>query len=103
MTTADGDSSKSPLASTTPHIEDRLVRDEQTNETYLPLSSTVVLKRKVELLYVPLVFDNNVTIEALVDSRAYVSAIAEDEWDTIKQKARTTPSKSTSLPFFEYK
>ena len=60
----------------TPLIEEGLVRDEQTNVFYLPLTSTVALKRKQEMLYMPLDFDNNLTADALLDSRAYVSAIA---------------------------
>ena len=60
----------------TTHIEERLVRDDFTNELYMPLSSTVVLKRKKEMLYVHLDFKNDLTIDALVDSGAYVSAIA---------------------------
>ena len=60
------------------------MRDEQTNEAYLPLTSTIVLKRKQELLYVPLDFETNVTVNALVDSGAYVSAIAQNNWDTLK-------------------
>ena len=63
-----------------------MVRDEQTNEIYLPLTSTVILKRKQEMLYVPLDFENNLTVDALVDSRAFVSAIAQDDLATIKQK-----------------
>ena len=51
----------------------------------MPLSSTIVLKRKKEMLYVPLDFKNSSTIEALVDSGAYVSAIALTEVDRIKQ------------------
>ena len=35
----------------------------------------------------PLDFDNNLTVDALVDSRAYVSANAQNDLDTIKQKA----------------
>ena len=76
-----------PLTTATPLIEEGLVRDEQTNELYLPLTSTVVLKRKQEMLYVPLDFENNHTVDALVDSRAFVSAIAQDDLETIKQKA----------------
>ena len=64
-----------------------MVRNEQTNEIYLALTSTVVLKRKQEMLYVPLDFENNLTVDALVDSEAFVSAIAQDDLDTIKQKA----------------
>ena len=37
-----------PLTTTTTLIEERLVRDEQTNGVYLPLTSTVVLKPKQE-------------------------------------------------------
>ena len=46
----------------------------KTKELYLTLSSTAVLKQ--EMLYVPLEFEKNLTIEALVDSRANFSAIA---------------------------
>ena len=45
------------LTTATPLIEEGLMRDEQTNEVYLPLTSTVVLKRKQEMLYVPLDFE----------------------------------------------
>ena len=76
-----------PLTTATPLIEEGLVRDEQTKEFYLPLTSTVVLKRKQEMLYVPLDFENNHTVDALVDSGAFVSAIAQDDLETIKQKA----------------
>ena len=53
-----------PLTTATPLVEEGLVRDEQTNELYLPLTSTVVLKRKQEMLYVPLDFENNHTVDA---------------------------------------
>ena len=82
-TTLNGDIITPPLTTTTPLIEEGLVRDEQTNEIYLPLTSTVVLKRKQEMLYVPLDFENNLTIDALVDS--------------------IIVSKSTILPIFRYK
>ena len=39
------------------------------------------------MLYVPLDFENNLTVDALVDSRALASAIAQDDVETIKQKA----------------
>ena len=58
VTTPNGDTVTAPLTTATPLIEKRLVRDEQTNEIYLPLTSTVVLKRKQEMLYVPLDFKN---------------------------------------------
>ena len=42
VTILKGDTRASPLTTATPLIEEGLVRDEQTNEVYLPLTSTVV-------------------------------------------------------------
>ena len=75
VTTLSGDTTTPPLTTATPLIEEGLLLDEQTNEVYLPLTSTVVLKRKQEMLYVPLDFEKNLTTDALVDSEAFVSAI----------------------------
>ena len=90
-----------PLNTTTPLIEEALMRDEQTNELYLPLTSTVVLKRKQEMLYVPLDFENNHTVDALVDSGAFLSAIAQDDLETIKQKAPNNLLKIDDPPNFQ--
>ena len=87
VTTPNGLTTTPPLTTATPPIEEGLVRDEQTNEVYLPLTSTVVLKRKQEMLYVPLDFENNLTVDAMVDSGTFVSAIAQGDLETIKQKA----------------
>ena len=46
VTTPNGLTTTPLLTTATPLIEKGLVRDEQTNEAYLPLTSTVVLKRK---------------------------------------------------------
>ena len=86
MTAPTGHTTTPPLTIATPLIEEGLVRDEQTNEVYLPLTSTIVLKRKQEMLYVPLDFENILTVDALVDSGAFVSAIAQKVLDTMKVK-----------------
>ena len=99
-TTPNKEMTTPPLTTTTPLIDEGLVRDEQTNELYLPLTSTVVLKRKQEMLYVPLVFENNHTVDALVDSGAFVSAIAQDDLETIKQKAPNNILKIDEPPNF---
>ena len=83
-TFGNGDDNISPPKITTSPIEERLVRDDITNELYMPLSSTIALKRKKEMLYFPLDFENGLPIEALVDSGAYVSAIAQKDLDRIK-------------------
>ena len=58
VTTPNGLTTTPLLTTATPLIEEELVRVEQTKEVYLPLTSTVVLKRKQEMLYVPLDFEN---------------------------------------------
>ena len=102
-TTFNGATTTSPLSTENPLIEEGMVRDEQTNEIYLPLTSTVVLKRKQEMLYVPLDFQNKFTVDALVDSEAFVSAIAQDDLETIKQKAPNNILKNDDPPNFKYK
>ena len=101
VTTRSRDTTTSPLTTATPLIEEGLVRDEQTNEIYLPLSSTVVLKRKQEMPYVPLDFEKNLTVDALVDSGAIVSAIAQDDLETINQKAPNNILKIDDPPNFQ--
>ena len=101
VTTPSRDITTSPLTTATPLIEEGLVRDEQTNEIYLPLTSTVILKRKQEMLYVPLNFESNLTVDALVDSGAFVSAIAQDDLETIKQKSPNNILKIDDPPNFQ--
>ena len=103
MTTCDsGDSNISPPRITISQIEERLVRDDSSNELYMPLSSTIVLKRKKKLLYVPLDFDNGLTIDALVDLGAYVSAIAQKELDRIKQQSPSNILKIDDPPLINF-
>ena len=101
VNTVNEDTTNPPLTTVTPLIEEALVRDEQTNDIHLPLTSTVVLKRKQEMLYVPLDFENLLTVDDLVDSRAFVSAIAQDYLDTIKQKASKNILKIDDPPNFQ--
>ena len=102
MTTCDsGDSNLSPPPITISQTEERLVRDDSTNELYMPLSSTIVLKRKKEMLYVPLDFENVLTKDAVVDSGAYVSAIAQKELDRIKQQSSSNILKIDDPPNFQ--
>ena len=102
MTTCDStDNNISPPPILISQLEERLVRDDSTNELYMPLSSTIVLKRKKEMLYVPLDFENGLTIDALVDSGAYVSAIAQKELDRIKQQSLSNILKIDDPPNFQ--
>ena len=95
------DTTTPPLTTATPLIEEALVRGEQTKEVYLPLTSTVVLNREQEMLYLPVDFKINLTVDALLDSGAFVSAISPDDWDTIKEKARNNILKIDHPPNFQ--
>ena len=100
-TYGNGDDNISPPENTTSQIQEQLVRDDITNELCMPLSSTIVLKRKKEKLYVPRDVDNGLTIDALVDSGAYVSAIAQRELDRIQQQAPSNILKIDHPPNFQ--
>ena len=100
-TYGNGDDNISPPEITTSQIQEQLVRDDITYEFYMTLSSTIVLKRKKEMLYVPLDFENGLIIEALVDSAAYVSAIAHRELDRIQQQAPSNILKIDDPPSFQ--
>ena len=102
MTTCDStDNNIYPPPITISLLEERLVRDDSTNELYMPLSSTIVLKRKKEMLYVSLDFENGLTIDAFVDSGAYVSAKAQKELDRIKQQSPSNILKIDDPPNFQ--
>ena len=101
MTFDNGDDKISSPVITISQIEERLLRDETTNELYMRLSSTIVLRRKKEMLYVPLDFHNGLTVDALVDSGAYVSAIAQKEADRIKQQPPSNILKTDDPPNFQ--
>ena len=80
------------------------MRDYITNEHYMPLfslSSTIVPKRKQQILCVPLDFKNGLKKDALVDSGAYVSAIAQNELDRITQQAPANIFKIDDPPNFQ--
>ena len=69
-------------------------------ELYPQLTSTVVLKRKQEMLYVPLQFDSNLTKDALVDLRAFFSAISQNESNIKKQEPLNNIFKIDGTPTF---
>ena len=52
-------------------------------------------------MYVPLDFEKGLTIDALVDSRAYVSAKAQKELDRKKQQAPSNIHKINEPPHFQ--
>ena len=67
MTANDTGDNLSLPKKTNSQIEERYVRDEYTEEFYMPLPSTIIVKRTKEMLCVPLDFENGFIIDALVD------------------------------------
>ena len=55
------------------------------------------------MLYVPLGFENGLTIDALSDSRAYINAITGIDWESIEQQAPTNTFKIDDPPNLEKK
>ena len=91
----------SPPKITTSQTEEQLLRDDFTKELYMPLSSTILLKRIKQMLYVPLSFENGLTIDSLVNSGAYISAITQSELDRIKKQAPSNIFKFNDRPNFQ--
>ena len=53
------------------------------------------------MLYVPLDFENNLRVDALVDSGAFVSVIAQNDLDTIRKKVPNNFLKIDDPPNFQ--
>ena len=101
ITYGNADDTISPPEVLTSQIQKQLVRDDITNELYMLLSSTLVLKRKKEMMYVPLDFENGLTKDALVESGPYISAKAQKELDRIKQQTPSNILKIDDPPNFQ--
>ena len=98
ITYGNADDTISPSEITTAQIQKQLVRDDFTNEPYMPLSSTIVLKQKKERLYVPLDFENGLTKDALVDLGPYVSSVAQKPlWKSSEDKKQRVDQYCASI------
>ena len=75
-----------------------LVRNENTDDLCKPLSSNTVLKRKKEMLSVPMDFKYVPPIHTLSDIGVSVRAIAESKKERIEQQTRTNIFKIEDRP-----
>ena len=64
-------------------VTQHLTIDAKTNIPYIPLSTTLTLKRKRHMFYFPMDFEN-FTLDGLVDTGALTSAISEADLNKIK-------------------
>ena len=66
----------------------------KNEETYIPLHSTIILKKKRRMLYLPLEF-GEITMDGLVDSGAFINAMSWSDYNAIKMNShKRIPSTS---------
>ena len=59
---------------------------ERDGDTYIPLHSTIVLKNRRRMLYLPLEF-GELTMDGLVDSGAFINAMSWSNYNAIKMNS----------------
>ena len=73
---------------------------EKNGDTYIPLHSTVVLKKRQRMLYLPLEF-GEITMDGLVDSGAFINAMSWSEYNAIKMNSDICVIKEYPQPPFK--
>ena len=74
-------SHKEPLVDN--ELRQHLTHDGENDTTYLPLSTNLILKQKIHMLYFLMDF-GELTIDGLIDTGALTSAISEADLNKIK-------------------
>ena len=70
---------------------------EKDGATYIPLHSTIVLKRRRRMLYLPLEF-GEMTMDGLVDSGAFINAMSWSDYNAIKMNSDSCVIKEYPQP-----
>ena len=73
---------------------------ERDGDTYIPLHSTIVLKNRRRMLYLPLEF-GELTMDGLVDSGAFINAMSWSDYNAIKMNSDTCVIKEYPQPPFK--
>ena len=73
---------------------------EKDNNTYIPLHSTIVLKNRRRMLYLPLEF-GELTMDGLVDSGAFINAMSWSDYNAIKMNSDNCVIKEYPQPPFK--
>ena len=93
------DDKKQPLLSEdlTEHIQ----FDKERNVSYLPISTSLTLKRKRHMFYIPMDFEKQ-TLDGLIDTGALTSAISEQDLNKIKLLANEAIKETGPPPNFQF-
>ena len=73
---------------------------ERDGDTYIPLHSTIVLKNRRRMLYLPLEF-GELTMDGLVDSGAFINAMSWSDYNAIKMNSNNCVIKEYPQPPFK--
>ena len=73
---------------------------EKDGETYIPLHSTIVLKSRRRMLYLPLEF-GEIAMDGLVDSGAFINAMSWSDYNAIKMNSDSCVIKEYPQPPFK--
>ena len=68
--------------------------------TYIPLHSTIPLKKRMRMLYLPLEF-GEITMDGLVDSGAFINAMSWSDYNAIKMNSDNSVIKEYPQPPFK--
>ena len=74
--------------------------DEERNLSYLPISTSLTLKRKGYMYYIPMDFEK-LTLDGLIDTGALTSAISEQDLNKIKLLANEAIKETGPPPNFQ--
>ena len=93
-----GNDEKQPLLNEdlTEHIQ----FDKERNLSYLPISTSLTLKRKRHMYYIPMDFEK-LTLDGLIDTGALTSAISEQDPNKIKLLANEAIKETGPPPNFQ--
>ena len=73
---------------------------EKDGDTYIPLHSTIILKKRRRMLYLPLEF-GEMTMDGLVDSGAFINAMSWSDYNAIKMNNDNCMLKKYPQPPFK--
>ena len=81
-------------------ITNHIQFDQERNLSYIPMSTSLTLKRKRHMYYMPMDFEK-LTLDGLVDTGALTSAISEQDFNKIKLIANEAIKDTGPPPNFQ--
>ena len=81
-------------------LSEHIQFDKETNISYLPISTSLTLKRKRHMYYIPMDFEK-LTLDGLIDTGALTSAISEQDLNKIKLLANEAIKETGPPPNFQ--